>query len=199
MQPIQTYYNGLHFRSRLEARWAVFFDAVGIKYRYEAEGYEFSDGSRYLPDFDLPDLGIWVEVKGTGLPDAMPLLETAAVELPGRNTRVHKYHEVKLMLLGDVPSARHEKPTHPVITEYGYWTFCEFSTTGRFDDSGQYKGWGLIPTGIDWTLDSDLLYEVDQPPVGWEGWGSSGADRAILSAAYHKARAARFEFGETPA
>jgi hypothetical protein len=35
---IQTHYNGYHFRSRLEARWAVFFDECGIRYQYEPEG-----------------------------------------------------------------------------------------------------------------------------------------------------------------
>ena len=37
---IETVYNGYRFRSRLEARWAVFFDALGVKYEYEAEGFE---------------------------------------------------------------------------------------------------------------------------------------------------------------
>jgi len=63
---IETEYNGLRFRSRLEARWAVFFDSVGIKYQYEPEGYEVQAGEetfRYLPDFYLPDIGCHAEVK----------------------------------------------------------------------------------------------------------------------------------------
>ena len=62
IKPIETYYNGYRFRSRLEARWAVFFDAAGIKYEYESEGYE-CDGERYLPDFYLPEMDVHVEVK----------------------------------------------------------------------------------------------------------------------------------------
>ena len=50
IKAIETVYNGYKFRSRLEAKWAVFFDAVGIKYQYEIEGYEMDD-IRYLPDF----------------------------------------------------------------------------------------------------------------------------------------------------
>jgi hypothetical protein len=50
-KPIQTRYKGYYFRSRLEARWAVFFDAVGAKYEYEPEGYVFRNGSKYLVDF----------------------------------------------------------------------------------------------------------------------------------------------------
>ena len=64
IKPIETCYNGYRFRSRLEARWAVFFDALDIKYIYEPEGYELSDGSKYLPDFYLPELDYYAEVKG---------------------------------------------------------------------------------------------------------------------------------------
>jgi hypothetical protein len=34
---IQTRYSGRYFRSRLEARWAVFFDALGLKWDYEGK------------------------------------------------------------------------------------------------------------------------------------------------------------------
>lgn len=64
IKPIETYYNGYRFRSRLEARWAVFFDVMGIKYEYEPEGYKLSDGTMYLPDFYLPDSKQYFEVKG---------------------------------------------------------------------------------------------------------------------------------------
>ena len=33
IKAIDTVYNGYKFRSRLEARWAVFFDEIGIEYR----------------------------------------------------------------------------------------------------------------------------------------------------------------------
>jgi len=52
-----TKYNGYHFRSRLEARWAVFFDTMGIQYRYEYEDFILPSGARYLPDFYFPKLG----------------------------------------------------------------------------------------------------------------------------------------------
>lgn len=69
---IETRYKGYRFRSRLEARWAVFFDALGTKWEYEKEGYELPSG-HYLPDFWLPygpfgdpemvGAGFWVEIK----------------------------------------------------------------------------------------------------------------------------------------
>ena len=59
---IETVYKGYRFRSRLEARWAVFLDALEIEWEYEKEGYELPLG-RYLPDFWLPRLECFAEVK----------------------------------------------------------------------------------------------------------------------------------------
>jgi hypothetical protein len=63
MTPIETNYKGIRFRSRLEARWAVFFDKLGLKYQYEAEGYKLKgdDGKEvfYLPDFFVPVQENW--------------------------------------------------------------------------------------------------------------------------------------------
>ncbi len=95
MKPIETTYRGCRFRSRIEARWAVFFDTLGIKWWYEPEGFalrfdyeDFAaewdmteeelldegvpqtfrhlDGKEYwyLPDFYLPELNFWIEIKG---------------------------------------------------------------------------------------------------------------------------------------
>lgn len=69
MKAIETRYKGYRFRSRLEARWAVFFDALGIKWEYEPEGFVSDDGGMYLPDFYLPDVylrsykGVYIEIK----------------------------------------------------------------------------------------------------------------------------------------
>ena len=62
IKAIETEYDGHQFRSRLEARWAVFFNAVGLTYEYEIEGFEM-DGTRYLPDFYIPNLNRWFEIK----------------------------------------------------------------------------------------------------------------------------------------
>jgi len=63
IQAIETKYKGYNFRSRLEARWAVFFDALGIKWEYEKEGYDLGELGWYLPDFWLPDFSFYVEIK----------------------------------------------------------------------------------------------------------------------------------------
>lgn len=69
MKAIPTRYGGCLFRSRLEARWAVFFDALKIVWRYEPEGFLLAGGVHYLPDFFLPGFdtrGLYVEVKPLG-------------------------------------------------------------------------------------------------------------------------------------
>ena len=63
IKAIETKYKGYRFRSRTEARWAVFFDAMGWEWEYEKEGYYF-DGTYYLPDFWLPKEKTFAEVKG---------------------------------------------------------------------------------------------------------------------------------------
>lgn len=67
LRALPTLYNGVHFRSRMEARWAVFFDQLGLRWEYEPEGFELPSGRWYLPDFWLPDLngGIYAEIKPT--------------------------------------------------------------------------------------------------------------------------------------
>lgn len=60
---IPTTYNGYKFRSRLEARWAVFLDSLGERFDYEVEGFNLPSGP-YLPDYWLPRLNLWLEVKG---------------------------------------------------------------------------------------------------------------------------------------
>jgi hypothetical protein len=79
IKAIETVYRGYRFRSRLEARWAVFFDAAGIKWEYEVQGFEIN-GRRYLPDFWLPRLKTYVEVKPTEeeAEKAKPLMQALA-------------------------------------------------------------------------------------------------------------------------
>lgn len=60
---IATLYEGVMYRSRLEARWAVFLESLGVRALYEQEAYELADGTRYLPDFWLPALELFFEVK----------------------------------------------------------------------------------------------------------------------------------------
>lgn len=61
--PIPLEYGGHKFRSSLEADWAATFDSLDIAWTYEPVGIEFA-GVKYLPDFWLPSIQVWAEVKG---------------------------------------------------------------------------------------------------------------------------------------
>lgn len=71
MNAIDTYFNGDYFRSRLEAKWAVFFTILGIPYEYEPQEFSDGNGNTYLPDFYLPNVAsthaegkkVYIEVK----------------------------------------------------------------------------------------------------------------------------------------
>lgn len=63
IKAIKTKYKHNWFRSRLEAKWAKYFDLLGIEYEYEPEGFVFEDDT-YLPDFKIMG-NLYVEVKPT--------------------------------------------------------------------------------------------------------------------------------------
>jgi hypothetical protein len=101
IRPIETRYKGCRFRSRLEARYAVLFDALKMRWQYEPEGFELGNGERYLPDFWCPfnpkdaafckfkNPGTWIEIKPT-LPDECAIQKLAKV------CRTTKHHGVIL-------------------------------------------------------------------------------------------------------
>lgn len=152
MQAIETEYNGHHFRSRLEARWAVFFDHMKWKWQYEPQGYDIG-GARYLPDFFVVPLG-WVEVKGSSAPrDLTRLIAASGVDglpwHPGDNSiapgavreRAPGFELDKstnpiwsrILVLGDIPGSL--KP----------WTHLQLGTTQG--DVTTYRRVHLAPGG----------------------------------------------------
>jgi hypothetical protein len=85
IEAIPTTYKDVQFRSRLEARWAVFFDQVKIAWEYEPQKLALKWGGKYIPDFWLPHSleyfaekgwGLWLEVKPT-----MDQVEESIVQL----------------------------------------------------------------------------------------------------------------------
>jgi hypothetical protein len=71
VKAIETRYKGYRFRSRLEARWAVFLDTLGVPYEYEPQGFDLGEAGWYLPDFWLPRDERWLEIKPGPAPDVM--------------------------------------------------------------------------------------------------------------------------------
>lgn len=62
---IETTYKGYRFRSRLEAKWAVFFDTLRVPWEYETESYLLPSGP-YLPDFIVGSMRVFFEVRPSG-------------------------------------------------------------------------------------------------------------------------------------
>ena len=187
IKPIQTEYNGYRFRSRLEARWAVFFDAMGIKYEYEPEGFVLPSGKQYLPDFKVKCWGkrgeigdepfdLYIEVKG----DMNEHDENKIKEFAGSpfdenglcNEQLKdKMHPV--LVVGPITS---DLP--------GEWYMCKdiFYNYSTIDGDE----FGAFPCASDGKM---FLWGADSSYI----WNSEKVEHAL-----DIARKARFEFGETP-
>ena len=182
---ITTSYRGYRFRSRLEARWAVFFDEMGIGWMYEPEGYVIG-GKRYLPDF-LLECGTWVEVKGSEEWMSKPLMRQAALALPRMPASGER--GPKLLILGNIP-----EPYAPFIEMHGDWGWLGIEPDGRGDELlfHDYGFGDFSRHRRPW-----LLEERDMKR-NWL-YPSFHEDEVDTSAAYLKAAGARFEHGESGA
>lgn len=90
IKPIETRYKGYRFRSRLEARWAVFFDALGLKWEYEIQGFDLGpELGLYLPDFYLPETDEYIEVKPERI--VKDHTEEIGIYLAGKMSEGHDY------------------------------------------------------------------------------------------------------------
>lgn len=177
---IATVYRGFAFRSRFEARWAVYMDAMGVKWQYEPEGFELPSG-RYLPDFYLPDFDCYVEVKSK-----WPTEE----EFRKCRELVEATRSKCLILDGD-PAFRHynmyeldyeskyEHPDKPPKVSGCSVTFNDCAKEGR---------WFWVDGWMDSADEANSLY-----PSSYMEYLTEKTKNAI-----HAARQARFEYGETP-
>lgn len=200
IKAIETHYAGHRFRSRLEARWAVFFDHLEIEWQYEPEGFELSTGVRYLPDFYLPKADLWVEVKAVmSHKDLMKVLR-ATVELP-----VHRRLtlEPRLIVLGNLPRPSDGDPTpapmHSLLSvfdeDYVVWGEGFLSQSRIVLPIGAPRGW--FPSWFESGLNESSSAKYRDAMVQASD-GSISASKPLLSA-YAAARMARFEHGESGA
>lgn len=219
IKAIETEYNGYRFRSRLEARWAVFFDAMGIKYEYEPEGYEYEpeeeDGEfayRWLPDFRLPDENnLLVEVKGS---------DEALAKDGDRLALAVDYHNTPasdgLLILGNIPSPYDVGWGKIPVFSYLSWSkgvHCDYAAfvdwSNPFKPKRVVRGIKEIFHGLygynrkkfkeDYADGFDGISDV----VSTQYKVLSDSDifstqHKKLKKAYEIARQARFEHGETP-
>jgi hypothetical protein len=209
-RPIETRYKGYRFRSRLEARWAVFFDALGIEWQYEPEGFE-ANGERYLPDFFLPKSQTWVEVKGCDAAlqaDASRLATMLDWQspLPGvmdGADPAYAWDSINvrgLLLLGSIPEKGWGPVLHPIVQHHKglflHQAIFQPSGLRKLDlDAWKFltKHFGAI-TGDPWSsIEFDFpKWTVASTRVPTPLWSNE------VENAYTAARQARFEHGEAP-
>ena len=190
---IQTEYKGYRFRSRLEARWAVFFDACHVNWEYEPEGFALPNGQFYLPDFLLHGCAgrspsdLYVEVKGKMTEaDAKKIRQFSGVTGTENHAVVNP-----ILIVGGIPDGDDIWDIEEFCQDIGYYGFPGI------------KG-GPYPFNFE-TIDGD--YFVAHPGINKKGqFELFGDDRnytydrddAATLCAFKLARQARFEHGERP-
>lgn len=171
IKAIETVYNGYRFRSRLEARWAVFFDTLEIKYEYEPEGFDLGEAGWYLPDFWLPQVSMWAEVK--------PRAFTS--EEHGKCEALAKGSGYACLMLDGPPAARN------------YWAYeCGYGAEREPEqmDYILYEGSRYWKTEHRFFSSTGAAAFEIQDFADW--FADSDGERAVLAA-----RQARFEHGES--
>lgn len=190
LKAIETVYKEYKFRSRLEARWAVFFDTLGVKWEYETEGFQFADGTRYLPDFWLPDWKVWVEIKG----DAPS--ETDAVKIKNLTLEGAAPVLVGVGLPGILPMELHYRILNQGSRHY-YHTPC-IPSFGEFRDRGGRIYVDIAHSGEEYNYpDSQFWFKecsIDYPEDFEHLWDCANVRDAAVAA-----KQSRFEFGQSGA
>lgn len=224
IKAIDTVYNGYRFRSRLEARWAVFFDTLGIEYEYEPEGFDLGEAGWYLPDFYLRKQNLWLEIKP--LCDDPKQLEDKRYDAFNKALDRMADYEIDppvyspdfYILAGDpyfdayrvigrnyvLIDGKYEVQGLQNFSESGsMWTECPLCH--RFDIA-PLKGYMMNGEGMfcEWCDVKDrLAFKDTETAYFHKGHVVSEVRGAIarspqLTRAYNAARQARFEHGENP-
>ena len=182
-KPIETEYKGYRFRSRLEARWAVFFDACGVKWDYEVEGFDLGDGVKYLPDFVLYDVH---GLRDNGVNNDL------YVEVKGRMTKadaekIRRFHKegARVLVVGSIPDGT---DAHDIYENVFRECYCRNKGVSYYNfetiDDDYFGAFpGVAEEGHFTLFGDDLNYLRD-------------LDYEATEKAYRAARQARFEFGE---
>lgn len=135
LKSIPTVYNGTTFRSRLEARWAYYFDLLGLKWYYEYEGFVLNDGTKYVPDFYIPGFG-YIEIKPDNgvTEESIRKCKMLSNELPIRIVTPTYSERDSVAIFEGNPSLKQQRH-YKNGEEYCSLTYCYYSV----------KKWGATP------------------------------------------------------
>lgn len=187
IKAIDTYYAGHLFRSRLEARHAVYFDELNVRWEYESDGYELGNGERYLPDFYLPDFRIFLEVK--------PIPFTYKEHSKCKRLAV-KTGKMVVELVG-LPNTHYKDIIVP--SRHYVCSGCGKKESYDFDGKRIYCGCHAKHDIVDSVnlVDGFLLFISDKPsyiPIYFGTMEDCYTEDIRIKAAVDKAKQARFEF-----
>ncbi len=204
IKPIETTYRGYRFRSRLEARWAVFFDAVALKWEYEPEGFVLPDKTWYLPDFRVVSpqgMVSWYEIKPPGTL-ACPKMKALGDSLESTYQDDPEGWNVAncQTLAGDPYSVIIESNTFRMCPRCGAIAQpMSYDGPSQWDSDINFGCWPCdIDTPSQGPVEQGLLVEV-QPHKGWLIVRDVRFYTDNLLRACNAARSARFEHGESGA
>jgi hypothetical protein len=182
------------FRSRLEARWAVFFDACGIKYEYEPEGFDLGNGVYYLPDFYLPEVKMYVEVKSSYNFSDEDKKKVDLFRSKWCWPDEAAYPIYKLIVLTEIPPANMDLLYYASDQLYQYGEdYCGFGV-----------GFDAVYLPCVCTICGKIGFEFEgrSPRICMHDPNNDKYPRnynhPLIRNAFNKARQARFEHGETP-
>jgi hypothetical protein len=216
IKAIETSYKGYRFRSRTEARWAIWLDAMGIKWDYEYEGYNLGSAGYYLPDFliQLPwrshDIAIMGAIKGFG-EFFFEVKPYENVEYNDKHAALTKTLDTPLICVHGVPDLHKDKLTGIVTPKYKvlYYDKGEMLVPdSKKSDSVFYFYSGkdenkhclaLCARDADTYQPLNFFVKrrriVNRPYIEYDIPEVSDTSNILVSA-YQKAMSARFEFGE---
>ncbi len=214
IKAIETSYAGHRFRSRLEARWAVVLDHMRIKWQYEAQGYEvmgrltldWDQKINYLPDFWLPDYGMFLEVKGSLTePDLIRLLNASAclsedvgdVLIGGPLPQEHAWAApIRLhMHKGELQASVWQMEDGSTRQPGGLGLHCTLAADYGGSTWDEIKGTDALP--VDKAIDL-LLSNGHQWKIGGERTPEKLRNAPGWLAAIEAGKQARFEHGQRP-
>jgi len=208
MKAIETKWMGYRFRSRLEARWAVFFQHLGWEWQYEHQGYHIGmeEKRKWLPDFEVVNRAgqhFYVEVKGDhtafteefyydldfgcgppGFADSGDGLEQT-FSFRGKDTK-------PILILGNIPRTRGSLFLPLLAHRKGinvYWCHLRGYTLSHVESVD------LFEMNFDQKAFSAALYAGDLHPKV----AATNRHFGEITEALDAAQSARFEHGEQPA
>lgn len=187
---IETIYDGYRFRSRLEARWAVYFHESGIPYVYEQEGFVLSNRKYYLPDFYLPWFDSYVEIKPSYMNEEDEKVARNNLELMWASNACSKV----MIFFGDPLDDEKELFCIKGHDNKHEWVRFEFLEGCWYDDDnyGTTKHW----VSINVFGEPDEFYRASVRDEDlYPSMANVSSYRSNFDYAKQKARQARFEHG----